>query len=74
MPCNSYGENDNYDSKSSHFLPALVKKIIEAIRMNKDSITLWGDGKPLRELIFSEDVASACNFFLKKKLNLKYLI
>ena len=71
MPCNSYGENDNYDSKSSHFLPALVKKIIEAIRMNKDSITLWGDGKSLRELIFSEDIASACNFFLKKKTKSK---
>ena len=67
MPCNSYGENDNYDTNSSHFLPALIKKIIEAIRHNKNYITLWGDGKPLRELIFSEDIASACIFFLKKK-------
>tara|TARA_A100001011_G_C14274733_1_gene828645 strand:+ start:430 stop:1122 length:693 start_codon:yes stop_codon:yes gene_type:complete len=67
MPCNSYGENDDYDSKNSHFLPALVKKIIEAIRMKKNYIRLWGDGSPQRELIFSEDVASACNYFLKKK-------
>ncbi len=71
MPCNSYGENDNYDTQSSHFLPALVKKIIEAIRMKKNYITLWGDGSPLRELIFSEDIASAVNFFLKKKTEAK---
>ncbi len=71
MPCNSYGENDNYDSKTSHFLPALVKKIIEAIRNNKNYIILWGNGKSLRELIFSEDVASACLFFLKKKTKSK---
>ena len=67
MPCNSYGENDNYDSKNSHFIPALIKKIIEAISKNKGHITLWGNGKSLREVIFSEDVALACNFFLKKK-------
>ena len=67
MPCNSYGENDNYDSKNSHFIPALIKKIIEAISKNKDHIVLWGNGKSLREVIFSEDVASACIFFLKKK-------
>ena len=66
MPCNSYGENDNYDSSSSHFLPALVKKIIDAIRNKEESITLWGNGKSLRELIFSEDVASACSYFLNK--------
>ncbi len=71
MPCNSYGENDDYDSKNSHFLPALVKKIIEAIRMKKNYIRLWGDGSPQRELIFSEDVASACNYFLKKKTKSK---
>ncbi len=71
MPCNSYGENDNYDSISSHFLPALVKKIIEAIRKKKNYITLWGDGKSLRELIFNEDIASACIFFLKKKTKSK---
>ena len=67
MPCNAYGENDNYDLKSSHFLPALIRKIVDAIRTNKNYITLWGNGKPLRELIFSEDIASACVYFLKKK-------
>ena len=71
MPCNAYGENDNYDLSSSHFLPALVKKIIKAIREKKNHITLWGNGKALRELIFSDDIASACEFFLKKKTESK---
>ncbi len=67
MPCNSYGENDNYDSKNSHFIPALIKKIVDAVSKNKDHITLWGNGKSLREVISSEDIAAACIFFLKKK-------
>ena len=71
MPCNAYGENDDYDSNNSHFFPALIKKIIEAIRTNKNYIELWGNGKALRELIFSDDVASACAFFLKKKNKIK---
>lgn len=67
MPCNSYGINDNYDLKSSHFLPALIRKIIEALKYNRDYIKIWGSGKPLRELIYCDDVADACIFFLKKK-------
>ena len=67
MPCNSYGINDNYDLNSSHFLPALIRKIIEALKNNKDHITIWGSGKPLRELIYCDDVADACIFFFKKK-------
>ena len=69
MPCNAYGINDNYDADSSHFLPALIKKIIDALKSNKDFITIWGSGKPLRELIFSEDIADACIYFLNKKTN-----
>ncbi len=67
MPCNAYGINDNYDAYSSHFFPALIKKIVNALRMKKDHIEMWGSGKPLRELIYSDDVADACIFFLKKK-------
>ena len=66
MPCNSYGANDNYDLISSHFLPALIKKIVNSIRYKKNTIEIWGNGKPLRELIFSDDIADACIFFLKK--------
>lgn len=67
MPCNAYGINDNYDPEGSHFFPALIKKIIDAIRYQKETINIWGNGKPLRELIFSDDVAEACIFFFKKK-------
>ncbi|WP_440649167.1 GDP-L-fucose synthase family protein [Candidatus Pelagibacter sp. HIMB1521] len=67
MPCNVFGPNDNYNPLSSHFLPALIKKIHFAkIKRNKQ-IKLWGSGKPLREVIFSEDLADICIFLLKKK-------
>ena len=67
MPCNAYGINDNYNINSSHFFPALIRKIIESMRYNKDFIKIWGSGKPLRELIYFDDIADACIFFLKKK-------
>ena len=67
IPCNAYGMNDNYDLNSSHFLPALIRKIIDAINNDKDYIKIWGSGKTLREVIYSDDIADACIFFLKKK-------
>ena len=67
MPCNAYGINDNYDDDNSHFFPALLKKIVSAKMKGKKFIEIWGSGKPLRELIFSDDVADACIFFFKKK-------
>ena len=66
MPCNAYGINDNYDLKTSHFFPALLKKIIEARRKKKNSIKIWGSGNALREVIYCDDIADACIFFLKK--------
>ncbi len=48
MPCNAYGINDNYDLNSSHFLPALIRKIINALKYDKDYIKIWGRGKVLR--------------------------
>ena len=70
MPCNAYGINDNYDLDSSHFFPALIRKIVNALKTKKDYIEVWGSGKPLRELIFSDDIADACIYFLKKKPNI----
>ena len=67
MPCNAYGKNDNYDLNDSHFLPALIRKIVSASKNNKDYIKIWGSGKPKRELIFSDDIADACIYFLNKK-------
>ena len=45
------------------FFPALIRKIINAAKKNEDFIKVWGSGKPLRELIFSDDIADACLFF-----------
>ena len=67
MPTNLYGPNDNYNLKSSHFFPALINKIHQAKSKKKKSITLWGDGTPMREIMFVDDLADACEFFLKKK-------
>ena len=67
MPCNSYGPNDNYDLKNSHFFAALIKKIYLAKKNNKKYLEIWGTGKPKREIIFVDDIADACIFFMKKK-------
>ena len=67
MPCNLYGVGDNYDIKTSHFFPALIHKINHAKKYNKKSITIWGSGKPMRELMYVDDLAEACVYFLKKK-------
>ncbi len=68
MPCNLFGPNDNYDLKNSHFLPALIKKISVASKKNK-IVKLWGTGRPLREILYVDEVAEACEYFLKKKTN-----
>tara|TARA_B100000900_G_scaffold60880_1_gene46331 strand:- start:572 stop:1510 length:939 start_codon:yes stop_codon:yes gene_type:complete len=67
MPTNTFGPNDNYDKNNSHFFPALIKKIHQLKINNKEIITLWGDGKPKREVIHVDDLADACVFFMKKK-------
>ena len=66
MPSNTYGPNDNYNLNSSHFFPALIRKVFETKKKNKKDIILWGTGKAKRELIYVDDVADACIFFLKK--------
>ena len=67
MPTNLYGPNDNYDLNNSHFFPALIKKIYNAKKNKKKFIKLWGNGKAKRELMYVDDLANACEFFLKKK-------
>ena len=67
MPCNMYGPKDNYDLKTSHFFPAIIMKFHIALIEGKKNIDLWGDGTPKRELMYSEDLAEACNFFINKK-------
>ena len=67
MPCNSYGPNDNYDLKNSHFIAALIKKIYLAKKYKRKKIEIWGTGKPKREIIFVDDIADACIHFMNKK-------
>ena len=67
MPSNTYGPNDNYNLQNSHFFPALIRKIHDSKIKKANKIILWGTGKPKRELIYVDDVADACIFFLNKK-------
>lgn len=59
LPVNLYGPGDNFDPKSSHVIPALIKKCIDAITNNDSRITVWGTGKPTREFLYVEDCAEA---------------
>ncbi len=68
MPCNAFGPNDNYDLQTSHFFPALIRKIVEASNKKKTFVKLWGTGKVKRELIYVDDIADACIFFMNKKV------
>ncbi len=60
MPCNLYGPNDNYDPESSHVLPALIRRFHEAKVSGLESVTCWGDGSPLREFLYVDDLAELC--------------
>ncbi|OIO20027.1 MAG: GDP-fucose synthetase [Candidatus Magasanikbacteria bacterium CG_4_9_14_0_2_um_filter_41_10] len=64
MPCNLYGPGDNFDPKTSHVLPALLHKVIEAKEHGDKEIVMWGTGKPKREFLYVDDVASACVFLM----------
>ena len=69
MPTNTFGPGDNYNLESSHFFPALIKKIHECKIKKKKSLELWGNGKTKRELIFVDDLADAIVYFLDKKMS-----
>ena len=67
MPTNTYGPNDNYNLMTSHFFPALIHKAHMCKIKNKKSIEVWGSGKVYREMIFVDDIADACVYFMNKK-------
>jgi GDP-L-fucose synthase len=73
MPTNLYGINDNFDLKTSHVLPALIRKFHEAKINNQSSVEVWGSGKPLREFLFVDDLAKACIFVMNNH-NIKELV
>ena len=64
MPTNLYGPGDNYDLRSSHVLPALIRKAHEARQRGDDRLEVWGTGRPRREFLYSDDMADACVFLL----------
>jgi len=64
MPTNMYGPNDNFDLKTSHVLPALVRKIHEAKEQSSPTVEIWGTGTPKREFLHSDDLADACIFLM----------
>lgn len=67
QPTNLYGFGDNFDLKSSHVLPALIRKFYTAKKMNKKFVEIWGSGKAKREFLFVDDLAKAVSFILNKK-------
>jgi GDP-L-fucose synthase len=65
MPTNLYGPHDNFDLATSHVLPALMRKVVEAKAAGRGFIEVWGSGTPRRELLYSEDMAAACVFLMQ---------
>lgn len=64
MPTNMFGPGDNFDLQSSHVLPALMRKMIEAKDAGSPSAEIWGSGTPLREFLYADDLAEACLFLM----------
>ncbi len=64
MPTNLYGPNDNYHPEHSHVLPALIRRFHEAKMAGIESVTCWGDGSPLREFLYVDDLADLCVFLM----------
>jgi GDP-L-fucose synthase len=64
MPTNLYGLNDNYHPENSHVLPALIRRFHEAKESNAEAVTMWGDGSPMREFLFADDLANALVYLM----------
>ena len=66
MPTNLYGPNDNYHPTHSHVLPALIRRFHEAKEQGLKAVTCWGDGSPLREFLYVDDLANLCVFLMER--------
>jgi GDP-L-fucose synthase len=64
MPTNMYGPNDNYHPENSHVLPALIRKFHEAAENNSHEVVVWGDGTPMREFLYADDLANALVYLM----------
>ena len=67
MPTNLYGPEDNFDLEKSHVLPALMRKVHEAKLAKRDTVEVWGSGKPMREFLYVDDMADACVYVMQKE-------
>ena len=65
MPTNLYGSNDNYHCQNAHVLPMLLRRFHEAKENHLNEVVVWGTGKPMREFLFSDDMAEACFFLME---------
>ena len=65
MPTNLYGPNDNYHPENSHVLPALIRKFHEAKVSSKEEVEVWGDGTPMREFLYADDLANALVYLME---------
>lgn len=68
MPCNLFGPGDNFDPKTSHVLPAFLRKVVEAKERGDKEIVMWGTGTPKREFLYVDDVADACVYFMNSDI------
>ena len=68
MPTNLYGFYDNFDLKTSHVMPAMIRKFHEAKNNNHSEVVLWGSGTPMREFLFADDIAEAVLYALENRL------
>ena len=73
MPTNLYGPGDNFDLKTSHVLPAMIRKFHEAKQKGSSEVILWGDGSPRREFLHVEDLAKAVTFFIENEISESFL-
>jgi GDP-L-fucose synthase len=73
MPTNLYGPNDHFEEMNSHVIPGLIYKMHQAVTNNHKEVEIWGSGKPLREFMHVDDLASAIVFLLNKKFDYEVL-
>ena len=73
MPANLYGPNDNFNSEQSHVIPAMIKKFINAIETGEKEVVFFGDGSPIRDFMYVDDLADACVFLMNKYNNPEHI-